>query len=297
MEKPVVMPGKFDGTGHLTEYLAHFELCRQASGWDDAKAGVFLGLSLTGGARRLLTGIEPASEKGFLHLKNALIARFQPPNQAAMYKALLRSKERGKGECLQAHAEEVERYTRLAYPQADMATVDVMAKDRFVESLRDQQLQLWIHQSTAATLLEAVQVGLHAEACMRPYGGAQIVRATGQTMGEEMSSLGEDARKERAENAQFRQTVTTALSGRGPASGVGKGGERPGDRSSRPRDDRPRIPLSETRCYHCAGLGHRRSNCPTWAAQMAAADAKAGAAVQAPLAPNASGPVAAVPEN
>ena len=89
-----------------------------------------------------------------------------------MYKALLRSKERGKGECLQAYAEEIERVTRLAYPQADLSTINCMAKDRFVDSLRDHQLQLWIHQSSASMLLEAVQVVLHAEACMRPPGQA-----------------------------------------------------------------------------------------------------------------------------
>ena len=58
------MPAKFDGNSPLTEYLAHFGLCRHVNGWDHMTAGLFLGLSLTGMARRLLSGIEPNSEKG-----------------------------------------------------------------------------------------------------------------------------------------------------------------------------------------------------------------------------------------
>ena len=281
MEKPVVVPSKYDGSTPLAEYLAHFDLCRRVNGWDHRTAGVFLGLSLTGLARRLLSGIEPSSENGYLQLRGALVARFQPPNQAAMYKALLRNKERGKGECLQAHAEEVERYTRLAYPLADLATIDCMAKDRFVESLRDHQLQLWIHQSTATTLLEAVQVALHAEACMRPHGAPQTVRATAQTMGEEVRVLREDAAKENAIAAKFRDTVTQALSGGSTSGGSRPGGGSGGERRTggsygggRGGQERQCTPLSETRCYHCAALGHRRHNCPVWAAQVAAADAK-----------------------
>ena len=282
MEKPVVMPSKYDGQAHLAEYLAHFDLCRMANGWDDRTAGVFLGLSLTGVARRILSGIDPATS-GFQKLRGALVGRFQPPNQASMYKAMLRSKERTKGECLQSHAEEVERYTRLAYPDADIATIDVMAKDRFIDSLKDQQLQCWIHQSQAKTLLDAVQVGLHTEACMCPHGQAQTVRATAQTMGENLETVSKEAQKERAENARFRETVISALaqqnsrpagehagrSDRGERSNTGKWS---GDRSSRPR-----VPLSETRCYHCAALGHQRGRCPSWLAAMAAADARTSA--------------------
>ena len=36
-------PGKYDGTGHLTEYLSHFDLCRLANGWTSEEAGVFIG--------------------------------------------------------------------------------------------------------------------------------------------------------------------------------------------------------------------------------------------------------------
>ena len=271
MAKPIVSPGKFDGSGHLAEYLAHFDLCRRANGWDHQQAGVFLGLSLTGIARRLLGGIDPSAEDGYLRLREALVARFQPANQAAMYKAVLRNLERSKGECLQAHAENVERHTRMAYPKADLATINIMAKDRYIDSLRDQQLQYWIYQSNPDTLIDAVQVALHAEACMGQTRGGQTVRATGSTMAEGLAEVVEKLevereanRKEREEAARFRNQWANQST---PRAGGTTGG-------------RMQV-TTATRCFCCAGLGHIRRTCPVWKAKLASEENK-GAGASAP---------------
>ena len=68
----------------------------KVNGWSPAEAGMFLGLSLAGPARRLLAGIKPATEKGYRQLREALELRFEPPNQT--YKALLRTRGRKEGE-------------------------------------------------------------------------------------------------------------------------------------------------------------------------------------------------------
>ena len=257
LSKPVFMPGKYDGSGHLTEYLAHFDLCRRANGWDHEQAGVFLGLSLTGIARRLLSGIEPSTAGGYLQLREALICRFQPPNQSARYKAILKAKERGAGECLQAHAEEVERYTRLAYPKADLATVDVMAKDRFVDSLKDQQMQYWIHQGNPDTLVGAVQLALHAEACMRPNGQTQVARSADATLGERMDRMVESATKERQEAAIFRRTVSGQMA-----------------QASRPR---PPMEQGAMKCFFCNEAGHFKRECQKFSTFMEEERAKRAA--------------------
>ena len=144
-------------------------------------------------------------------------------------------------------------------------------------------------------------MALHAEACMRPHSQAtQTVRATAQTMGEEVRVMREDAAKEREAAARFREMVTQALSNPSrPSSSSSRGGERNSDRSG-DRSGRPRSPnrtlMHETRCYHCAALGHQRASCPVWRDQMAAADARSashGAIV--PLATTAAAAAQALP--
>ena len=146
-ERPAVMPGTFDGEGNLDEFLAHFDLCVLANRWTDREAGLYLGICLDGVARRQLLGGNPVSEEGYKTLREALVTRFQPPNQTAKYKALLRTRIRKDKESLQHLSEEVSRLSRLAYPTADASTVDTMAKDRFLDALNDPTLKHWIYLS------------------------------------------------------------------------------------------------------------------------------------------------------
>ena len=238
-EKPVYPPAKFDGTTHLAEYLAHFDLCARVSGWDHEQAGVFLGLSLTGTARRLLANIEPSLPGGYLRLRQALVARFQPPNQSSMYKGILKKKERKENECLQSHAEDIERYTRLAYPGADAGTIDIMARDRFVDSLGNLQMQYWVQQRGPLSLHDAVQVAIHAEACMKPHGAVErVARPVESTMAERLDKLAEEIRRDREAAAAFR--------------------ERWSDR----RGSSTRRSTQNMRCYGCEEMGHIRRECP-----------------------------------
>ena len=80
---------------------------------------MFLGLSLGGQARRLLTGLKPATTEGYKKLRTALMLRFEPPKQTETYKMLLRTRKRKGGEDMQALQEDLTKYTRMAYPEAD----------------------------------------------------------------------------------------------------------------------------------------------------------------------------------
>ena len=201
-----------------------------------AQAGMFLGLSLSGVARRLLTGIDSSSEKGYWELRAALERRFQPRNQEEMYKALVRTRSKREEETLQAYAEDLRRLTRLAYPEAEAKTTDSMARDRFVDGLRDGRLRHWICQNEPHTIEDAVSVALKAEVFLKAEeekGGA--VRATNTTMAEQLKALTE-------------QVASLQSQGMGP-------------RDRRPFGNR-RNEGYHKRCFRCDKEGHFRRECP-----------------------------------
>ena len=81
------MPGSYDGSTSLMEYLSHFTLVTQVNGWTSQEAALYLGVSLSGPARRLLSGVDLGAADGLERLIAALERRFQPRDQEAIYRA------------------------------------------------------------------------------------------------------------------------------------------------------------------------------------------------------------------
>ena len=241
--KPAVMPSRFDGTGDLEEFLAHFDLCVLANGWSEVESGTFLGISLAGVARRLLANVKPASAAGYHALRLALVDRFQPQSQVESYKALLRTRIRKPDEELQNLAEEVTRLVRLSYPNADAGTIDTIAKDKFVECLDDTELRHWIYQGEPKNLSAAVQRGVQAEAYLKSERSkVEKVRGSTKTMAEEMESVKgwmvEINKK--LENKVPAATETATSAGGLPRSGS---------------------------CFDCGSNTHYKRQCPQWLAK------------------------------
>ena len=91
------MPGSYDGSTSLMEYLSHFTLVTQVNGWTSQEAALYLGVSLSGPARCLLSRVDLGAADRLDRLIAALEWRFQPHDQEAFYCAQLKSRRRQKG--------------------------------------------------------------------------------------------------------------------------------------------------------------------------------------------------------
>ena len=76
----------------------------------------------------------------------------------------LKQRFRKRDEPLTELAQDINRLTRMAYPSADQGLRDTLAKDCFIESLNDVELELFVCQKEPDTLDDAVRVALKFEA-------------------------------------------------------------------------------------------------------------------------------------
>ena len=243
--KPIVKPTKYDGTSDLVDYLNHFDLCVKVNGWDAAEAGMYLGLSLTGPARRLLAGRKPATSEGYGDLRSALVERFEPTNQEETYKAILRTRERKSGEGLQALQEDLTKYTRLSYPEADSKTTDTLVLDKFLLCL-DPQLRQWVYQMQPKNLQSAVMIAVGAEAYLTSdAGGRQRARAADASVAEHLKA-----------SADRIQELTTAMADL--TKKVDLGVQATGSKKKW---------TGGTACFSCGKEGHYKRECPLLAAK------------------------------
>lgn len=86
----------YDGISSWQDFLVHFEMVCEINGWDDITKALELATSLRGSAQAVLSDLRPDLRRSYVHLVAALTSRFQPSNQAELYRAPMKNKSRGK---------------------------------------------------------------------------------------------------------------------------------------------------------------------------------------------------------
>ena len=75
----------------------------------------------------------------------------------------LRTRNRRSEESLPELVEDIERLARLAYPEATPTMLEVLAKDQFIDSLAEEDIQLRLRQSRPESLRQALETALELE--------------------------------------------------------------------------------------------------------------------------------------
>ncbi|CAC5380886.1 unnamed protein product [Mytilus coruscus] len=108
----------YDGFGSWQDYIVHFELIAEINGWDENTQALELATCLRESAQAILSDMRPDLRRSYAHLIAAFTLRFQPSNQAELYRAQMKGKSRNKDQSLPELAQDIKSVTRLAYPTA-----------------------------------------------------------------------------------------------------------------------------------------------------------------------------------
>ena len=145
-------PPTFNGSENFETFYARFENCAKYNGWSREEQLAHLRNSLTNEAGQVLWDSGPEITNSLRRLTTLLKARFGGAAQSDKYKMELRSRTRQPRESLSNLYSDIKRLMVLGYPDLDPKAREVIAVDRFIDSLNDADLALKIRKRTPTTL-------------------------------------------------------------------------------------------------------------------------------------------------
>lgn len=131
---------EYDDKVSWNAFQAQFETAAKRQSWNDEEKAYQLVISLKGAAVKVLEYLTAAQMQSYACIVRALQRRFGRRQQPEVYRAQLKARTRRRDEPLPQLAQNIEVLVRGAYPMITEETIDMLAKDSFVNALNDKQL-------------------------------------------------------------------------------------------------------------------------------------------------------------
>jgi len=151
---------KFNGTLCFKTFLTQFNNCAQFNGWNATDKLHCLRWFLTGVAARMLWGTEKLSYK---ELVARLRSRFSSVDMKKKYQAEIQCRRRKPNKSLRELAEDIRRLMMLAYPRDRSPMSESLAKEHFICTFDDPDLELKVREKEPQTLGAALKYAQRLE--------------------------------------------------------------------------------------------------------------------------------------
>ena len=161
--KPLQRPAPYDGSVTWEAYWAQFNIVAQINEWDEYEKAGYLASCLRGPALAVLGNLPEHNRRNLKSLVSALDNRFGTSHQTELSRVKFKTRVKQRDETLADLSSDIERLSKLAYPDASSELQDVLARDQFVDSLTDEDMRLRLKQERPKTLQNTLELAMELE--------------------------------------------------------------------------------------------------------------------------------------
>src|SRR5688572_14894191 len=264
--------GKFDGTCSLESFLVQFEVCARHNKWTAADRVDYLRCSLEKTATQLLWDFGAQPSASYEELVERLRQRYGTEGQAETFRAQLYYRRQRPEENLSDLLHEIRRLVVLAYPVPSNETTQIIAKDAFLEAMRDRELSLKVREREPKNLDEAYRTALRLEAYQRTNDADDRRRQPNRVRGTQETDLSAHLQAQmdrflntqRDEQRKWQQEMEKRMDEQFRVLRRSPPTTDEPSHEFRPERDRPGPPENqrgEMTCFNCGRAGHMARNC------------------------------------
>jgi len=162
-------PDTFDGSVLLREYLTQFDLITQfdqINAWPNEVKAVALASGLRGKARTMLDGVSEMENLRFKELRPRLELHFGKGHLAQTFYTQFTNQKQKPFEELAALGADIERLSRLAYPECTKEIRDKVACAQFIAALSDGFIRRTLQLEGVSSLRTALERAMAIKAIL-----------------------------------------------------------------------------------------------------------------------------------
>jgi len=154
---PSILPEAYDGEAEWGEWIAHFDCVARINSWDDEMRLLWLQVRMTGKARRAWERFTAEAKLSYQTAVSCLCEQFEPSCHRDLHGNKFRTMGKNKGETWADFADRLRNSADLAFPELGNMAKERITVDRFLGSLDNPTVALFVRQKHPTTLNEASQ--------------------------------------------------------------------------------------------------------------------------------------------